>query len=92
MTLVKIHLGPTDEKHVVASSSLQTSNPNEESSSSIIEQISKKIGLDKQVLALDLISYSLSIQNTSTMSTAVNPSSVVRDYLALPDKKLKCLQ
>ena len=55
VTLVEMQMGPTDEEHVVASTSFQTSNQNEESSSSMIEQISKKIRLDKQVLALNLI-------------------------------------
>ena len=55
VTLIEMHMDPADEEHVVASSSIQTSNQNEESSSSIIEQISKNILIDKQVLALSLI-------------------------------------
>ena len=57
-----MQIDPADEEHIVASSSTQTSNPNEESSSSMIEQISKRIRLDKQVLVLSLITVnSLSI-------------------------------
>ena len=55
VNLVEMQMEPTYKELVVASSSVQTSNYPEEPSSSIIEQISKKIRLDKQVLALSLI-------------------------------------
>ena len=62
ISLIEMQIDPAHEEHIVASSSTQTSNPNEESSSSMIEQISKRIRLDKQVLVLSLITVnSLSI-------------------------------
>ena len=57
MHLVEGQIDPADEELVKASnsSSLQSLNHEEEPSTSIIEQISKKIRLDKEVLALCLI-------------------------------------
>ena len=55
VNLVEMQMEPTYKELVVASSSVQTSDYPGEPSSSIIEQISKKIRLDKQVLALSLI-------------------------------------
>ena len=56
VSLVENELGPSNEEVVAStSSSVQTSQQQEEHSTSIIEQISKKIRLDKQVIVLCLL-------------------------------------
>ena len=56
VSLMENELGPSNEEVVAStSSSLQTSQQQEEHSTSIIEQISKKIRLDKQVIVLCLL-------------------------------------
>ena len=93
--LVMAEMDPGEEQEIQEPSSSLADVSDEDLSTSVIVQISKKIRLEKRLevcLCVACPWYHDYFQVSDNVPTAVTVQSVVTDYLSQPEEKLECLR